>query len=260
MKLRFFILMAAAVFQYMLSQQCIAQWSYHGLAGKFIQVLRSHGEYLYAGTNDGIFRKPVHSTDTTWIPLGLQTRHVMALLVLDDSTYIASVRITRAGNDTISLYKSTDAGTQWFKYQNGYGDDDGNSQVNALAMLPSQPMTLFAGDGALGKSTDGGMSWRRVYGAFTLGINFITINPVRSNIIWAGGENIFFQPFLLKSNSGGESWQFIPVNLGGDNACYSIAIDPVDSNVAYVGTEGRIIKTLDGGQTWSTLFVPTPYL
>jgi hypothetical protein len=40
-------------------------------------------------------------------------------------------------------------------------------------------------------------------------------------------------------------------DLSGDNACNSIVIHPDDPDVAYAGMEGAVIKTTDGGKTWS---------
>ena len=90
----------------LLCRSLFAQWSYLGLGGKTIEVLRAHNGFLYAGTSNGVFRKRIDSPDTTWISLGLESKHAKALLILDDSTFIASILIsliTGVGNDTISL-------------------------------------------------------------------------------------------------------------------------------------------------------------
>lgn len=255
MKQRFIIVIIFIV-DILLYNLAYSQWSYLGLGGKTIEVLRAHNGLLYAGTNNGVFRKRIDFPDTTWTSLGLESKHTKSLLILDDSTFIASILINIMMNasDTISLYKTTDAGTHWFPYQNGFGSGDGideQRQVWSLDMLQSQPEIMFAVGGAVAKSTDSGTNWRRVYGDHwnVLGFNFIKIDANRPNVIWAGGGTFFFAPFLLKSTSFGESWQHVsPTNISWDDACLSIALHSSDSNIAYAGMlMGFVLKTNDGG-------------
>lgn len=239
-----------------------ARWSYLGLAGKPIEALRAHGGFLYAGTSAGVFRKLIYSADTAWVSLGLESRHIKALIVLDDLTFITSVliNVVENHNDTISLYKTTDAGKHWFPYQNGFGGGEGYyNQVTALDRLESDPETMIAVGGAVAKSTDEGMSWRRVFGDYwnVLDFVFIRINQNVPNEVWAGGNTFFFAPFLMKSHTFGESWQLLPLNIGFENTCVSIALHSVDQNIAYLGTQGAILKTTDGGMNWSVALAPS---
>lgn len=188
MKRRFFIVIIFTV-EILLYNLSYSQWSYLGLGGKTIEVLRAHNGFLYAGTSNGVFRKRIDSPDTTWISLGLESKHAKALLILDNSTFIASILITGFGNDTISLFKSIDTGVNWFPYQNGFGSSadgfDENKQVLSLDMLRSQPEIMFAVGGAVAKSTDGGINWRRVCGDHwnVLRFTFIKIDANRPNVI-----------------------------------------------------------------------------
>ena len=78
------------------------------------------------------------------------------------------------------------------------------------------------------------------------------------NIIWLGGESLFFSPMLFYSHDGGFTWHEILLfqhGVFGDNAVFSIAFDPIDINTVYVGIQGSIIKTEDGGQTWIVPFL-----
>ncbi|HEX9916847.1 MAG TPA: hypothetical protein VGB16_03840 [candidate division Zixibacteria bacterium] len=230
------------------------EWKCLGLGGRWIHKLRLKGNVLYAGTDDGVYRKDITSPDTIWTPIGLQGKHAVALLVVHPDTILASVVITEVGSDTLSLFRTTDGGTDWQAFQNGFGGG-GSHQVMALAKFPGQSDTLFAtGACVVAKSTDGGSSWRRVWGGWHYGgvaTHFITVDSASPNTVWAGGESGFFAAYLVKSTDRGENWQTTYPDVGGDNACLGIAIDPSNSDVVYVSMEGKVIKTIDGGTIWN---------
>jgi phospholipase C len=53
-----------------------------------------------------------------WTPIGLQGKQARALLIFDADTMLASTQF-----DTVSLYRTTDAGATWSSYQNGFGGE-----------------------------------------------------------------------------------------------------------------------------------------
>ncbi len=237
------------------------QWEFIGLGGRRVETLRLSGNFIYAATDDGIYQKNITISDSIWTPIGLQGNEGKALLVINADTIFASVNISGMGVDTVSLFLTIDAGTNWYPYQNGFGGGTGyNNQVLALQAIPNLPDTIYAtGSAVVAKSTDFGLSWQNVWWEWTaggMGTHFVQIDPVSPNIVWAGGESGYFQPYVLKSIDYGISWQENWIDVGGDNACHCIAINPQDSDVAYVGMEGRVIKTTDGGDNWTTILIP----
>ena len=241
------------------------QWEFIGLGGRGINTLRLSGNFIYAATDDGIYKKNITISDSIWIPIGLQGNEGKALLVINADTIFASVNISGMESDTVSLFLTIDGGTNWFPYQNGFGGGTGyNNQVLALQAIPNLQDTIYAtGYAVVAKSTDFGLSWQNVWGEWTaggMGTHFLQIDPVSPNIVWSGGESGYFQPYILKSIDYGIIWQENWIDVGGDNSCYCIAINPQDSDVVYVGMEGRVIKTTDGGDNWTTIFIPDNYL
>ncbi len=240
------------------------QFQFVGLGGKHIESLRMNGNYLYAASDNGIYRKSILVSDTNWTAIGLQSFETKALLVLNPDSIIVSVITTGMGSDTVSLFKTIDGGTTWLPSQNGFGGGTGyNNQILDLDGLSYEPDTIFAtGYAQVAKSTDLGITWSIVWGDWHyggMGTHFVKIDPQATNIVWAGGESGFFQPYVHKSTDFGNSWQENFLDVGGDNACYSIAINPLNSDEVYVGMEGRIIKTIDGGTNWNTIFIPANY-
>ena len=63
---------------------------------------------------------------------------------------------------------------------------------------------------------------------------------------------------ILRSPDGGSTWNIVQsLNPGGTELCYLTSISmPDDVNGYAVGTQGRIYRTLDAGQTW--LLMPSP--
>jgi photosystem II stability/assembly factor-like uncharacterized protein/long-subunit fatty acid transport protein len=149
--------------------------------------------------------------------------------------------------------------------------------VYDIAVDPSQPGRMFAGtymgDG-LFKTDDGGRSWDIVEmesyleGEDTFkdhAVYAVKISPTDTNIIWVAHNY-----WVAKSIDGGSTWQHIQnrdmqrdcPGCGGssDNFrfCRSLAIDPNDARIVYVGTSGpygsypngAVYKTVDGGKTW----------
>ena len=153
-------------------------------------------------------------------------------------------------------------------------------QIYDIAVDPVNPDKMFAGsymgDG-LFKTMDGGNSWEAVEtedlyeGEDTFknhAVWAVKIAPSNPNVVWAAHNY-----WVEKSTDGGQTWTHIfnstmqrdCSNCGGvgDNFrfCRSLAIDPTNPNLVYVGTggpngtysAGAIYKTDDGGSTWSKL-------
>jgi PKD repeat protein/photosystem II stability/assembly factor-like uncharacterized protein len=77
----------------------------------------------------------------------------------------------------------------------------------------------------------------------------ISQSPQQPNIVFCGtqpGE-------IYKSTDGGQNWLLTSINVGNLGELSSIIIDPTNANVVYAGAAHSIIKTTDGGVTWSTL-------
>jgi hypothetical protein len=235
-------------------------WRFVGLATESIVLLETQGHDLVAGTPNGLFRADPRVRTPAWHPIGLSGRWVEAVLPLDSRTFLGAVRIFGLEEDSTSLWRTTNAGGDWRPFQNGFGAGGVSNQVQALGRLSTE--TLLAGSGStIAKSTDGGRTWRRVRGDWwaAAAMRVIETDPHWPELAWAGGETGFFQPFLLKSSDGGESWTELQASSTGDNAHYSIAVDPADSAQVYSGMEGRLVRSQDGGATWQTVLEPATY-
>jgi hypothetical protein len=242
-----------------------SQWLYLGLGGKVVNELKTANQTIYACTDAGIYDRQIARTDTQWTFMGLQDKSVNGLVSISPDTLLASTWMSGVGGDTISIYRTVDGGASWQPYHNGFGPAEFPREAKDLERSPDLPNVIFAtGSHAFlaAKSDDLGASWRPTLGdwyAAAMGTHFVHVDPAMPSIVWAGGETAFYSPFLMKSRDWGESWQWSYSGGLDDNACYCIATAPADTNVAFVGTEGEILKTEDGGDTWSSVYSPGGY-
>lgn len=227
------------------------EWRLLGLQGRIVQQLRLHDQHLYATTDNGLYRKDLRASDTLWTPFGLQGKHARALLIFNADTMLASTQF-----DTVSLYRTTDAGVAWSSYQNGFGGQFSES-VLAIERHPQQPNILFAtGATVVAKSLDRGQSWQISHGnwgGLATGVNFITIDANDANLIWAGGQNAIEEAFLWKSEDGGATWREWPRIVDDVSTGKTVVIHPHDSKTVFAGLESYILKTTDGGETWEEI-------
>jgi photosystem II stability/assembly factor-like uncharacterized protein len=150
-----------------------------------------------------------------------------------------------------SVFAATDAGV--------YHSDDGaatwhfafGSFVNALAMDPGQPDTLYAGIGnppvavgGLYRSTQNGAAgtWKSA-GA---GIRNRAIPSLAASAISAAVYAGLYGG-ILKTEDRGRTWQ----RVLGSGAMICLAVDPAEPSTVYSGTLGfGVFKTTNGGGDW----------
>ncbi|MGH7731999.1 MAG: WD40/YVTN/BNR-like repeat-containing protein [Candidatus Eiseniibacteriota bacterium] len=233
-----------------------AQWSALGLSGRWVYRLRAGDGFLYACTDDGLYRKPRSTPDSSWALLGFPGQRLNDILPLGSQEWVVCRRLGIVPPDTISIYRTTDGGTTWTPYQNGYGASR-DPEVASLRALPGQPGVWIATGAGIEKSTDAGLSWHRV--AEQCVVRFVDVAP--NGVLWAGGETCVFSAIMFRSADLGESWELSDLAGPGegDNSCYGTAFDPADPSVVLVGGEGRVFRTTNGGASWHTVTSPNPF-
>ena len=157
------------------------------------------------------------------------------------------------------MFKSTDGGATWNAAGNGLPgfQPGGVPSVNALAIDPNNPGTLYAAaglfvraGGGLFKSTDGAMSW--IPASSGLPDDSIPYDPVidprNSNTLYV---NLNGAPpvagSVFKSTDGGSSW--VDTGFKGGN----LVFDPEDPGALYAVSSDGIVKSMDGGGNWSVV-------
>lgn len=81
--------------------------------------------------------------------------------------------------------------------------------------------------------------------------------------IFAANDNVIYTvtasnpAVLFRSTSGGDSW--MKMNTVPEYS-YSLAVDPTDEQIIYVGCNNSVYRSVDGGLSWSINMVPGYYI
>jgi photosystem II stability/assembly factor-like uncharacterized protein len=229
-------------------------WTTFGLQGVGAGFLIQSGSVLYAGGDDGVYKRDLAS-DAGWTSFGLQGKLVTDVFVDPGSsnTMYAAVRLakqTEPPPDEVTLYGSTDGGKTWLPADNGMH----GWSVHAVEGRPDNASVLFAStDYELLRSEDRGGTWTVVLDEHGFRITEIAIHPRNADVMYVGGQTWVWTAGLWKTTDGGESFASIhlpwPASSEGDYV-HVIALDPTNPQVLYTGgIESRIYKSTDGGAT-----------
>ena len=201
------------------------------------------GDYDELPANAGVFK----STDAgaTWAAAntGLGNAPIVALAVdpATPSTIYAGTGIDNCdfGCSGGGVVKTTDGGNTWNAASTGLPD---GAIVNALAIDPSTPRTVYAGTYLTGvfKTTDGGATWTAADAGLPL-VLALAIDPTRAGTLYAGTEG----GGVFKSTDGGRTWGPLNPGLTYGLSIQALALDPATPNRLYAGTSGAGVFVIE---------------
>jgi len=189
--------------------------------------------------------------------------------------YAGLSRIDKDVDPPLGLYRSTDAGSSWSMVFEAPPYELNKRRDFRVAVSPANPQklyTYFGGSSAasseahLRSSTDGGASWTEhslaTVDTAQLGYNTYLFADARdAQIVYLGSRDLF------RSTDGGESWTNLTRNFydSGQGFTYApggsathtdqhaLAFSPASPNEYYLGNDGGVSKTTDGGSTFNSL-------
>jgi len=174
------------------------------------------------------------------------------------------------------LWKTTDAGENWFPVSDG---QIRSASVGAVAVSESNPDLVFIGMGescirgnimpgdGVYKSTDAGKSWRHVGFGESDAISRIRIHPGNPQIVFVASFGKYGAPSqergVYKSTDGGAAWRRV-LFRDDKTGAVDLSIDPNNPDVIYAamweayrkeyqmssgGPGSGLFKSTDGGST-----------
>lgn len=161
-------------------------------------------------------------------------------------------------------FYTEDSGVHWQEIYYTVNNDD--VFINNVAISPNNPKMLFLARGLGGSgvnggifiSLNGGTSWQEsLAGVSTEAIAF---NPNNSNEILVGSSIGFgiHPENLFKSTDNGVSWTAIPISWTDEtlDCITKIVYNPSNPDKIIVLEENEIVRSDDGGDTWSSVVYP----
>ena len=134
--------------------------------------------------------------------------------------------------------------------------------IVSLAESPKAEGLLYVGtdDGLVQVTDDAGTSWRKIESFPGIPdrsyVSDLEASPFDADTVFAAFDNHKmgdFKPYLLKSTDRGRTWGSVAGNLPTRGTVYSVALDHVDRNLMFAGTEFGVFFTRDGGAVWIQL-------
>ena len=146
-------------------------------------------------------------------------------------------------------------------------DLDAMSNYNSITSLAESPLMeglIYAGtdDGLINITEDGGLSWRKIeVGSLpgvpeTAFVNDIKADLFDVNTVYFALDNHKYgdlNPYLLKSNDRGKSWESIKGNIPERTLVWRLVQDHVNPKLLFTATEFGIYFTIDSGIKWIKL-------
>jgi len=210
-----------------------------------IRVDPNHPQLVFASACSGIYRSD--NAGQAWVKIhGIPGTHRRTHIISEDPRNSDTIY---AGT-TLGLFKSPDGGKTWRHLS--------FEQVNWMVFDPANPRTLYLAteDAGILKSTDSGETFRPVNAGFANHrLSQITSDGKR---LYASSTYEGLYGGVFVSNDGGLQWSLLANEeaLLGRNF-HSLTASP-GGTVVFGASEDSILKSADGGKTWSA--VPTPRL
>jgi photosystem II stability/assembly factor-like uncharacterized protein len=179
-----------------------------------------------------------------------------------------------AGAEDVGLLASSDAGQHW-QAAPGFVPltvfdvaADSRTAGTLYATVKAQPSNFVLSPvPKLARSQDGGATWTswvpRDPGGATVFLRDLIVDPFAAGSLYSNSYS------LLHSMDGGTTWSTTGSFPAGFGGAVSVAVDPLHAGVLFAvgpagqGGGGIVLRSADGGQSWSTVLSPGccgPYL
>ena len=155
------------------------------------------------------------------------------------------------------VLKSINSGQTWSVAYTLKGD-----AFSDLVMDPSDSRIIYAASTKKGiyKSINSGQTWESLGEGLKQYSGSHGYVRLVSDPATAGGLILISNYGMLRSRDYGQTWEAVNLVSNSKNVgLYSVAVNPKNSNEIYYTTRSSLVRSTDGGQSWSSQKLPTSY-
>ncbi len=230
-----------------------ATFIHEGLEKLTVRRIRQHGDRLFAGTDAGLFSKPIGQD--SWQTLGLDDSNIRDIGIIDNEHWLVAVSDTgTVPNVNPRLLETVNGGSNWLEVDNDFGGPAPEG-MHALHYDSDNQRLYATGADALAVSDDVGRSWRLIDGIWddlSPPLEALGLNDPRDQV-WVGGQNAIGEMVLRRFDlETGESTSFVRI-LPSPATIKGVTFDPGDPDRILASGEGGILQSLDNGDSWTNL-------
>ena len=203
------------------------KFDFHSIGPRIYAMITDPDNRLYVSTSDGVYATTSGSSGNwTLISSGLSNTYVEGLAVdVQGNVYAAS---------HIGLYVLSADRSKW--------NETALKKKRLTTVATINTSHIFAGTWYEGihRTTNGGDSWQRADTAFVTNvINFIV--ALSNGYVFAVGDD----QWIYRSSDYGGSWK---ADYSMTDRIFCITAN--EQNHLFIGTVGRVLRTIDAGQSW----------
>jgi photosystem II stability/assembly factor-like uncharacterized protein len=212
-----------------------------------IAVDPANNQHLYGATDQGLYESADEGLN--WDQLEAGIFHDLAV----DWANPGGAELY-AGKDGVGIRRSQDGGVTFATLGGGLPAAAGRI---ALAKAPSNANVLYAafssGGGLTGiyQTADGGNTWTPT-GSMPSGVGQTSYNFVLAIHPTDGNTVLFGEVHLWRTANAGGAWTRVSTGSPGIHADqHAISFHPTNGNLVFVGNDGGVFYSIDGGVTFT---------
>jgi len=161
-----------------------------------------------------------------------------------------------ANGSNASIYKTTDSGVTWtLQLAEQTTELPGNFYFRNVEFLNEDIGFVGTLQGKFLKTVDGGATWSIVNNFATTPPAICGLDCVGTSTVYGCGAYFSENAYIIKSTDSGATWEYIDMGAYAEGLVELLFID---ENTGYASGKGAnggtILKTIDGGATWTEIY------
>ncbi len=235
--------------------------------GFYVIVDPIDNDFIYLEFQRGnIFRSTDGGFSFEWAQFGIEEddrKNWNTPIVMDKNN--TSILYT----GTNHLYRSTDRAVSWDQISPDLTDGEhpsgasGYGTITTIDVSESDPNFIYIGtdDGNVQMTPNGGLTWSNISaGLPERYVSRVSVDPndaLTCYVTLSGYRYVDYQPHVLKTTDGGQTWIDVSGNLP-EVPANDIIIDPANEGTLYLASDLGVWVSYNDGENWNILGMGLP--